>query len=122
MLAVSAPITPRTRGLIGPSQIELLKPGSYLLVVSRGKIVDEPALIQALESGKLAGAGLDVSATEPLPPDDPLWQAPNLIITPHTSAGSDLTWELTWSILTENVGRFIRGEELLNVVDKELGY
>jgi phosphoglycerate dehydrogenase-like enzyme len=122
VLAVSAPITPRTRGLVGPSQIELLKPGSYLLVVSRGKIVDEPALIRALESGKLAGAGLDVTATEPLPPDDPLWRAPNLIITPHTSAGSDLTWDLTWSILTENVGRFIRGEELVNVVDKELGY
>jgi phosphoglycerate dehydrogenase-like enzyme len=117
-----APTTPETRGMIGPRQIGLMKEGSYLLALSRGGIVDEPALIEALESGKLAGAGLDVTATEPLPPGDPLWHAPNLIITPHSSPASQLTTELVWSIFSENVGRFIRGEPLTNVVDKQRGY
>ncbi len=122
VLVISAPITPQTRGLIGSEQIGLLKEGAYLLAVSRGGIVDEPALIEALQSAKLAGAGLDVTATEPLPAGDPLWRAPNLVITPHTSAASRLTSELVWSILTENIGHFLNGEPLINVVDKRLGY
>jgi phosphoglycerate dehydrogenase-like enzyme len=122
VLAIAAPITPETRGMIGRAQIGLLKPGGYVLAMSRGGIVDEPALIEALESGKLAGAGLDVQATEPLPKGDPLWKAPNTIITPHNSPTSRLTTDLVWSILAENVGRFVRGEPLQNVVDKRLGY
>jgi len=122
VLTISAPITPETRGMIGAEQIGLLKPGSYLLAMSRGGIVDEPALIAALESGHLAGAGLDVTATEPLPAGDPLWTAPNIIITPHNSPTSQLTNDLVWSIFSDNVGRFVRGEPLTNVVDKRLGY
>jgi phosphoglycerate dehydrogenase-like enzyme len=122
VLAISAPITPETRGLIGPKQIELLKPGAYVMVMSRGNIVDEPALIKALESGHVAAAGLDVTHEEPLPADDPLWKAPNCIITPHTSAASSLTQSLVWEIFEENLGRFSRGEPLMNVVDKKLGY
>jgi len=122
VLAISAPITPETRGLIGSRQISLLKPGAYVMVMSRGNIVDEPALIDALKSGHVAGAGLDVTHVEPLPPGDPLWQAPNVIITPHNSAGSQLTQDLVWSIFEENLGRFERGEPLMNTVDKRLGY
>jgi D-3-phosphoglycerate dehydrogenase len=122
VLVNSAPVTPRSRGMIGRTQLRLLKPGSYLLSMSRGGIVDEQALVDALEEGHLAAAGVDVTATEPLPAGDPLWTAPNLIITPHTSAASRLTTDLVWSILGENLGRFIRGEELMNLVDKRRGY
>ena len=122
VLAISAPITPQTRGMIGPAQIKLLKPGSYVMVMSRGNIVDEPALIDALKSGQIAAAGLDVTHIEPLPAGDPLWKAPNTIVTPHTSAASEVTMNLVWKIFEENLGRFERGEPLVNVVDKQLGY
>ena len=122
VLAISAPITPSSRGLIGQEQLRKLKRGSHVLVMSRGKIVNEAALVDALEEGHLASAGLDVTATEPLPVGDPLWTAPNLVITPHTSASSPHTTDLNWSILTENIGRFLRGDELVNVVDKRRGW
>ncbi len=122
VLAIAVPITPETRGMIGEAEIRLLKPGSYLMVVSRGGIVDEKALVAALNDGHLAGAGLDVTETEPLPPGSPLWDAPNLIITPHISGGSTLTTEIMWSIFHENVGHFVRGEPLKNVTNKRLGY
>jgi phosphoglycerate dehydrogenase-like enzyme len=122
VLVIAAPITPETRGMIGAEQIGLLKPGSHLLAMSRGGIVNEPALIAALESGHLAGAGLDVTEVEPLPAGNPLWRAPNIIITPHNSPASRLTSELVWSIFAENVGHFVRGEPLTNVVDKRRGY
>jgi phosphoglycerate dehydrogenase-like enzyme len=122
VLVNSAPLTPRSRGMIGRQQIRALKRGSFLLSMSRGGIVEETALIDALEEGHLAGAGLDVTATEPLPAGDPLWTASNLIITPHSSASSPLTTELVWSILDQNLGRFRRGEELINLVDKHRGY
>src|SRR5262249_27354890 len=122
VLVVAAPWTPRSRDMIGAEQIRLLKRGSYLLQVSRGGIVNQGALVEALEEGHLAGGGLDVTATEPLPVGDPLWTASNLIVTPHSSAVSSLTTELLWSILSENVGRFVRGEELMNQVDKLRGW
>jgi phosphoglycerate dehydrogenase-like enzyme len=122
VLAISAPITPSSRGMIGEEQIRNLKRGSYLLVMSRGKIVNERELVDALEEGHLSGAGLDVTAVEPLPVGDPLWTAPNLVVTPHTSAASTLTTELAWSILSENLGRFQRGEPLMNIVDKHRGW
>jgi phosphoglycerate dehydrogenase-like enzyme len=122
VLAISAPITPGSRGMIGQEQLRKLKRGSHLLVMSRGKIVNEAALVDALEEGHLASAGLDVTATEPLPVGDPLWTAPNLVITPHSSASSPLTSDLTWSILAENLGRFLRNEPLMNLVDKRRGW
>jgi phosphoglycerate dehydrogenase-like enzyme len=122
VLTVAAPITPRSRGMVRAEHLRKMKRGSYVLQVSRGAIVDEPALVDALEDGHLSGAGLDVTTTEPLPVGDPLWTAQNMIITPHTSAFSDLTTELVYSILSDNLGRFMRGEELMNVVDKERGY
>ena len=122
VLAVAAPITPTSRGMIGPGQIRQLKRGAYVLQMSRGGIVDEAALVDALEEGHLAGAGLDVTETEPLPVGDPLWTAPNVTITPHSSAASQLTWDLVWSILSDNLGRFVRGEPLINQVDKRRGW
>jgi phosphoglycerate dehydrogenase-like enzyme len=122
VLVISAPITPGSRGMIGAAQIRNLKRGSYILQMSRGAIVNEAALVDALEEGHLAGAGLDVTATEPLPVGDPLWTASNLIVTPHTSASSELTTDLHWSILAENVGHFVRGEPLINVVEKKRGW
>jgi phosphoglycerate dehydrogenase-like enzyme len=122
VLTISAPITPGSRGMIGAEQIRALKRGAYLLVMSRGNIVNEAALVDALEEGHLAGAGLDVTATEPLPVGDPLWTAPNLVVTPHSSAASALTTDLAWSILSENIGHYLRGEPLINVVDKRRGW
>jgi phosphoglycerate dehydrogenase-like enzyme len=122
VLAIAAPITPNSRGMIGAEQLRQLKGGAYVLQMSRGGIVNEAALVDALEEGHVAGAGLDVTETEPLPVGDPLWTAPNTIITPHTSAFSQLTWDLVWSILSENLGRFVRGEPLLNPVDKRKGW
>ncbi len=122
VLAISAPITPGSRGMIGGEQLRKMKRGSFVLQMSRGAIVSEAALVDALEEGHLAGAGLDVTETEPLPVGDPLWTAPNLIITPHSSATSQLTSDLHWSILSENLGRFQRGETLMNLVDKSRGW
>jgi phosphoglycerate dehydrogenase-like enzyme len=122
VLAIAAPMTPTSRGMIGKAQVRQMKRGAYIFQMSRGGIVDEAALVDALEEGRLAGGGLDVTATEPLPVGDPLWTAPNLIVTPHSSASSSLTSDLTWSILAENVGRFVRGESLINLVDKQRGW
>jgi phosphoglycerate dehydrogenase-like enzyme len=122
VVAVALPYTAETKGLLGPEQLALLQPSAYLLVVSRGGIVDETALVSALRDGRLAGAGLDVTAQEPLPPESPLWEAPNLLITPHCSGNSRQTTELAWQIFADNVGRFVRGETLNNIVDKRRGY
>jgi phosphoglycerate dehydrogenase-like enzyme len=122
VLVISAPMTPTSRGMVKQEHVRAMKRGSYLLQMSRGGIVNEAALVDALEEGHLAGAGLDVTETEPLPVGDPLWTAPNLIVTPHTSASSPMTTELVWTILDTNVGRFVRGEPLVNVVDKRRGW
>ena len=122
VVAVATPLTRRTRGMLDARRVGLLKPDAYLLVLSRGGIVDEAALIGSLRAGRLAGAGLDVQATEPLPTDNPLWDAPNLILTPHCSASSRQTRERVMAISTENVRRFVAGRELTNVCDKEAGF
>jgi phosphoglycerate dehydrogenase-like enzyme len=122
VVAISAPITPTSRGMLKSEHLKAMKRGSFLLQMSRGGIVDETALVDALEEGHLAGAGLDVTATEPLPVGDPLWTAPNLIVTPHSSATSDLTTNLVWSILEENLSHYTRGEPLINLVDKRRGW
>ncbi len=122
VVAIAAPITPETRGMIDARRIGLLKPDSYLLVVSRGGIVDEPALVDVLRKGKIAGAGLDVFQEEPLPPTSQLWDIPNLILTPHLAGASTQKERRCVEILRENVLRFQRGEELINLVDKRRGY
>lgn len=122
VVVVAAPITDKTRGMLGPDQLALLKPSAYLLVISRGNIIHEPTLIEMLKEGRLAGAGLDVTSTEPLPEDNPLWDAPNLFITPHCSPSSAQTQQNVKAIIFDNLRRYQAGEELVNTVDKKLGY
>ena len=122
IVVVATPITPETRGMIGPDQLRRMKSSAYLLVMSRGGIIDEPTLVQMLQEGQLAGAGLDVTETEPLPADNPLWKAPNIIITPHSSPASTQTHDAVARMMRQNLAHFLAGEPLDNVVDKKLGY
>jgi phosphoglycerate dehydrogenase-like enzyme len=119
---VAIPITARTRGLLGAPQLALLKPDAYLFVMSRGGIVDQDALVDALANGRLAGAGLDATEPEPLPAEHPLWELPNVLISPHCSGASRQTTERGRQILRENLRRFLAGEPLLNVCDKRAGF
>jgi D-3-phosphoglycerate dehydrogenase len=91
-------------------------------VVSRGQIVEEEPLIEALRSGHVAGAGLDVFAQEPLPADSPLWDAPNVLISPHISADSSQMWERRKQICKDNLRRYLAGEQLVYVCDKKAGF
>jgi phosphoglycerate dehydrogenase-like enzyme len=122
VFVVTLPITPQTYHLIDARRLALLGPEDYLIVVSRGGIVEESALIAALKEGKLAGAGLDVQEHEPMPADDPLWEAPNLLLTPHCSAASKQTRDRVWGITKDNLRRYLAGEPLQNVCDKRAGF
>ena len=122
VVVVAAPYTAESAGLIGSAEIALMKPTAFLLVVSRGGILDERALIAALKEGRLAGAGLDVQSREPLPADDPLWDAPNLFLTPHCSGQSVQTTAAATAIFKENLGRYLSGQPLVNLVDKARGF
>ena len=122
VIVITAPHTRDTRGLIGPATLGAMKPAAVLVNVSRGRLVDEQALAAALQAGRLAGAALDVFEDEPLPGDSPLWSLPNVLITPHTSAARLNHWDVATDLFAENLGRFERGEGLMNVVDKKRGY
>lgn len=121
-VVIAAPETIETRHLIGAPQIAKMKPGARLINVGRGSLLDESALIQALESGALGGAALDVTSVEPLPADSPLWRAPNLFITPHTSAVSDRLWLRETALLVDLLERWFEGREMFNQVDFARGY
>ena len=122
VVVVAAPLTTGSYHLLDAAALAHMKPNAYLIVVSRGGIVDEDALVDALQNGKLAGAGIDVTEIEPLSPESRLWDAPNLIITPHTAGDSSEKERRCVEILRENLVRFSQGETLLNVVDKQRGY
>jgi phosphoglycerate dehydrogenase-like enzyme len=122
VVALCVPLTDETLGMIGARELEAFKPGAYLVNVGRGRLVDTEALLQALKDGRLAGACLDVTDPEPLPPDHPLWEMPNVVITPHMSGRSALTRDRWRALYRENLRRFGAGEPLLNVVDKQAGY
>lgn len=119
---VSAPHTPESEGMIGAKQFEAMKKGAYFIAVSRGKLYNTDALVKALDSRRLAGAGLDVTNPEPLPKGHPLWKFENVIITPHIAGQSDNVQGRRIDLLKENIRRFVAGERLLNVVDKQKGY
>ena len=122
VLVSAAPHTPVSQGMFDKALFRAMKPTAYFINVSRGKLVDTPALVRALQEGWIAGAGLDVAYKEPLPPDDPLWTAPNLILTCHTSGWSPKTIDRQMELFSENVRRYLAGLPLLNVVDKSRGY
>lgn len=119
---IAAPETPETKQLIGATEIAKMKRGARLVNVARGSLLDEAALIRALENGGLGGAALDVAETEPLPTGSPLWTAPNLMITPHTSGVSDRLWVRQTGILMELLERWFDGREMFNRVDFARGY
>ncbi len=121
-VVIAAPETTETRHMIGAAQIARMKPGARLINVGRGSLLDESALIRALETGALAGAALDVTSVEPLPAESPLWKAPNLFITPHTSAVSDRLWNRETSLLMDLLERWFDGREMFNQVDFARGY
>ena len=121
-VVLAAPDTPEMIRLIGPAEFQRMKPTAYLINVARGTLVDTDALVDALKTGMIAGAGLDVTDPEPLPPEHPLWKLPNALITPHLGGASDRFWERESTLLRENLRRYMAAEPLLNLVDKHRGY
>lgn len=121
-VVLTIPLTAETQHLIGEREFTLMKPSAYLINIGRGGTVDEAALIEALRAGRLAGAGLDVVAQEPLPADSPLWDLDNVIITAHYAGATPRYDERALPIFLENLRRYVAGEPLINVVDKTLGY
>lgn len=121
-VVIAAPITSATQSLFDSARLAHMKPDAYLINVSRGQLVDEGALAEALRQKKIAGAALDVFSVEPLPPDSPLWGLDNLLITPHTAAVTEKLWERHYQLMRENLRRYLAGEALLGVVDKKKGY
>jgi phosphoglycerate dehydrogenase-like enzyme len=122
VIVILTPLTDATRGSFDAAAFAQMKPGAYLVNLARGGIVDEAALLAALESGRLAGAVFDVFATEPLPPGDPLWKAPNLWITPHVAGGFPDLLATSIALFAENVARIERGEPVASAVDRARGY
>jgi glyoxylate/hydroxypyruvate reductase A len=121
-LVLITPHTDETQHLIGAAELALLPKGAVLINIGRGALVDEPALIAALQSGRLGGAALDVFATEPLPEASPLWDMPNVLISPHSGSTSDRENERLTELFCENLRRFLAGEPLLNVLNLETLY
>lgn len=117
-----APVTPATQCIINAAGLDKMKKDAYLINVSRGPLIDEPALIAALRQGSIAGAALDVFTEEPLPVDSPFWELENVLITPHTAAVTEKLWERHYDLIVENLNRFVSGQKLLNEVDKQRGY
>ena len=122
VVVLAAPQTRTTQGLIGAAELARMKRDAILVNVSRGSLIDEDALARALRTGALGGAALDVFRYEPLAPDHPLWDVPNLLITPHVSGFRRDHWDAAVALFAENRRRFAAGKALLNVVDKEAGY
>lgn len=122
VVVVAAPLTDETAGLIGAPQLQAMRQDAWLINIARGRLVDELALRRAVEAGAIGGAVLDVFNEEPLPGDSPLYDVPNLIVTPHTSWASDRVASRSLDLFVENLRRFVAGEPLENVVDLEVGY
>jgi phosphoglycerate dehydrogenase-like enzyme len=121
-VVLAAPLTPDTLGLIGDAAIERMKPGAWVINVARGELVDERALARALREGRIGGAVLDTFREEPLPPTSPLYELPNVILTPHTSWSSTRVLDRSVGLFCDNLRRFAAGERLVNVVDPSAGY
>jgi phosphoglycerate dehydrogenase-like enzyme len=122
VVVLACPLTPQTRGLMGDEQFQAMKKSAYFINVARGALVKTAALIEVLEKKQIAGAGLDVTDPEPLPESHPLWKMSNVIVSPHIGGQSSGGLDRQWRLFRENVRRFVAGEPLLCVVDKEKGY
>lgn len=121
-VVVSLPLTPATRGLVSEEEFQAMKPGAFLVHVSRGGVVDEEALLRALSEKSLAGAAVDVFRQEPLPPTHPFWTAPNLILTPHVSGFSPRYKERAGEMFADNLSRYLHDEPLMNLYEPERYY
>jgi phosphoglycerate dehydrogenase-like enzyme len=121
-VVLAAPVTETTKAIANAERLALMKSGACLINVGRGALVDEPALACALREKRIGGAALDVFPKEPLPADSPLWDVPNLLITPHTAALTEKLWERHYSLFSENLQRYLGGSPLLAIVDKRRGY
>lgn len=122
VVAICAPLTPETHGMFNDAAFQAMQSHALLVNVTRGKIVDGPALLRALNNGSIGGAGLDVTPEEPLPTDSPLWDMPNVIITPHVAGGSPIRLDRTVGLFCDNLERTLVGKPLLSIIDKEKGY
>jgi phosphoglycerate dehydrogenase-like enzyme len=122
VVAICCPLTEATTGLFGDGAFAAMKPGAILVNVTRGEVVDDAALVRALESGRLGGAALDVTPTEPLPADHPLWHFDNVVMTPHTAGASQHRGRRNLERFCDNLRRYRAGQELIGVVDKRAGY
>ena len=121
-VVVSLPLTPETRHAIGEAELKAMKPTAYIINIGRGGLIDQEALIRALDAKQIAGAGLDVVTPEPLPKDSRLWDFENVILTPHISGGMENYLERATELFCENLKRYLNGKRLLNVIDKKKGY
>ena len=121
-VVLTVPLTPATVHLIDAKALEAMRPTAYLVNVSRGRVVDEAALVEALRARRIAGAALDVFAVEPLPAESPLWELDNVILTPHIGGDMKDFSHRSARLFSENLGRYLRGEPLLNLVDLARGY
>ncbi len=121
-IVLAAPDTPESQRMIGVREFKAMKRSAYLVNIARGALVDELAMIDALEHGTIAGAALDVAEKEPLAPESPLWKMKNVFITPHTSAVSELLWPRQTELILENLDRWFSGRDLINTVDMTRGY
>lgn len=122
IVCICAPLTPETEGMFNDGAFQKMQSHALLINVTRGKIVDGEALIRALNEERIGGAGLDVTPVEPLPADSPLWDMPNVIITPHVAGGSPIRMDRTVALFCDNLERFLVGKPLLSVIDKRKGY
>jgi phosphoglycerate dehydrogenase-like enzyme len=121
-VVVTAPLTLETENMIGEAELRAMKKTAYYVCFSRGGLADDAALYRALKEGWIAGAGLDAHLVEPLPADSPYWDLPNVIVTPHNGATTGATFTRGYRVFVDNLARYVAGEPLFNIVDKQHGY
>ena len=121
-VVICCPLTPKTRGLIDDAAFAAMKPTAYVVNVTRGPIIDRDAIANALRTGTIAGAGLDVTPIEPLPEDDEIWSMPNVVITPHTAGASQFRAHRNVLRFVANLKHYRRGEPLEGLIDKSKGF
>lgn len=121
-IVVTSPLTNETRDMLGEAQFRKMKPSAYYICISRGGVANDAVLLRALQENWIAGAGLDAQGVEPLPPDSPFWDLPNVIITPHNGATTPATKRRGYEIFRDNLKRYVAGDPLTNLVDKQAGY
>jgi phosphoglycerate dehydrogenase-like enzyme len=121
-VVLSVPLTPETQHIMGEAEFKAMKPTAYIINIGRGRTIDGEALIRALDEKRIAGAGLDVTPTEPLPKESRLWDFDNVIITPHVSGGMENYMLRATDLFCENLKRYLNGRRLLNVIDRKKGY